>query len=306
MLHKTTHNRIRMIPTDPETGPVDRDDIVKGYEIEKDRYVVVTDEEIEGVRLESTRTIDIDRFVDEKDIDRLYWNDPYFLVPDGKMAVEAYTVIREAIARLKNEGLVTTRQGSGAFVRDWETGSLHLDPEISKNLESVLFIAELRKGIEAEAAALAAERRTRKDMVAIEKAYARVSETARARGDSTRADMGFHRAIADASHNPYYTAILDYLSQFLVQALRVSRGNEALREDFARQVESEHLDIVDAIRRKDSSAARLAAQLHMDQARIRIRKASRDIWSKQGKRLTEELIPPSLFATPPAKKRRKK
>jgi DNA end-binding protein Ku len=78
---------------------VDRDDIVKGYEIEKDHYVVVTDDEIEGVRLESTRTIDIDRFVAEKDIDRLYWNDPYFLVPDGKLAVEAYTVIREAMRK---------------------------------------------------------------------------------------------------------------------------------------------------------------------------------------------------------------
>jgi GntR family transcriptional repressor for pyruvate dehydrogenase complex len=231
------------------------------------------------------------------------------LPSEQAMAVQfgvSRTVIREAIARLKNEGLVTTRQGSGAFVRDWKTSSLHLGPEISKSLESVLFIAELRKGIEAEAAALAAERRTRKDLVAIETAYARVSETARARGDSTRADMGFHRAIADASHNPYYTAILDYLSQFLVQVLRVSRGNEALREDFARQVESEHLDIVDAIRRKDSSAARLAAQIHMDQARIRIRKAGRDIWSKKGKRLTEELIPPSLLSTPPAMKRKDK
>jgi DNA end-binding protein Ku len=99
MLHKDTHNRIRMIPTDPETGPVDRDDIVKGYEIEKDHYVVVTEDEIEGVRLESTRTIDIDRFVDEKEIDRLYWNDPFFLVPDGKIAVEAYTVIREAMRK---------------------------------------------------------------------------------------------------------------------------------------------------------------------------------------------------------------
>ena len=80
------------------------------------------------------------------------------------------TVIREAIARLKNEGLVVTRQGSGAFVRDWQTSSLHLGPEISKSLKSVLFIAELRKGIEAEAAALAAERRTHKDLAAIEKA----------------------------------------------------------------------------------------------------------------------------------------
>lgn len=98
MLHKDTHNRIRMIPTDPETGPVERSEIVKGYQIEKDRYVVVSQEEIDAVRLESTRIIDIDKFVDEADIDRLYWNDPYFLVPDGKVAIEAYSVIREAMA----------------------------------------------------------------------------------------------------------------------------------------------------------------------------------------------------------------
>ncbi|HET6969515.1 MAG TPA: Ku protein, partial [Phenylobacterium sp.] len=97
MLHKQTMNRIRMIPTDPETGPVDRSDIVKGYEIEKGHYVVVTDEEIKNVRLETTRTLDIERFVDEDEIDRLYWNDPYFLTPDGDMAVEAFSVIREAM-----------------------------------------------------------------------------------------------------------------------------------------------------------------------------------------------------------------
>lgn len=99
MLHKTTHNRIRMIPTDPETGPVDRSDIVKGYEVDKGHYVVVTDAEIANVRLETTRTLDIERFVAEDDIDRLYWNDPYFLVPDGDMAVEAFSVIREAMAK---------------------------------------------------------------------------------------------------------------------------------------------------------------------------------------------------------------
>jgi DNA end-binding protein Ku len=98
MLHKQTHNRIRMIPTDPDTGPVERADIVKGYEIEKGRYVVVTDEEIKNVRLATTRTLDIERFVDLEDIDRLYWNDPYFLAPDGEMAVEAFSVIREAMS----------------------------------------------------------------------------------------------------------------------------------------------------------------------------------------------------------------
>jgi len=105
MLHKQTHNRIKMIPTDPETGPVERSEIVKGYEIEKGRYVVVTDEEIKAVKLETTRTLDIERFVDESDIDRLYWNDPYFLAPDGDMAVEAFTVIREAMKKAKKVAL---------------------------------------------------------------------------------------------------------------------------------------------------------------------------------------------------------
>ena len=105
MLHKDTHNRIRMIPTDPELGPVERADIVKGYEIEKDRYVVVTDDEIDNVRLETTRAIDIERFVDEAEIDRLYWDDPYYLAPDGEMAVEAFSVIRGAMAKAKKVAL---------------------------------------------------------------------------------------------------------------------------------------------------------------------------------------------------------
>jgi DNA end-binding protein Ku len=98
LLHKDTHNRIKMITTDPELGPVDRKDLVKGFEVSKGEYVIVTQEEIDSVRLESTKTIDIERFVDAADIDRMYWNDPYFLVPDGKMAAEAFAVIREAMA----------------------------------------------------------------------------------------------------------------------------------------------------------------------------------------------------------------
>lgn len=103
MLHKTTHNRIRMVPTDPDLGPIERADIVKGYAYEKDQYVVITQDEIDSVRLESTRTIDIERFVSAAEIDRLYWDNPYFLVPDGKLAAEAYAVIREA---MRKEGQV--------------------------------------------------------------------------------------------------------------------------------------------------------------------------------------------------------
>lgn len=99
LLHKDTHNRIRMVPTDPDLGPVERSDLVKGFEYEKGEYIIVTQDEIASVRLESTRTIDIERFVDAADIDRLYWDSPYFLAPDGKLALEAYTVIREAMAK---------------------------------------------------------------------------------------------------------------------------------------------------------------------------------------------------------------
>ena len=99
LINPETNNRIRMIATDPETGPVERSSLVKGYQYEKDQYVIVTDEEIQSVKIESNRTLDIERFVDVEDIDRLYWNDPYYLVPDGKVAAEAYAVIRESMER---------------------------------------------------------------------------------------------------------------------------------------------------------------------------------------------------------------
>ena len=98
LLNPETNNRIRMIPTDPDTGPVERADLVKGYEISKNHYVVLSNDELDAVKLETTHTIEIDRFVDEKDIDRLYWNDPYYLLPNDKSGIEAYTVIREALA----------------------------------------------------------------------------------------------------------------------------------------------------------------------------------------------------------------
>jgi len=186
-------------------------------------------------------------------------------------------VVREAVARLKTEGLVTTRQGDGAFVGDWRSETLHLDPAISHDLESVLMIDELRKGLEAEAAAFAALRRTDAEMRKIESARVRVAKITAARGDSVVADVAFHRAIAEATHNPYYVAVLDYLTQFVVPAVRASRGHAALREDFAREVEAEHSEIAEAIRQRDSAAARAAAQNHLDRALARIRRAEKEV-----------------------------
>lgn len=100
LINPDTGNRIRMLTVDAGTEePVERKSLVKGFEIEKGQYVTVTQEEIDSVRLESTKTIDIETFVPSEDIDRLYWDNPYYLVPDGKMAAEPYAVIREAMER---------------------------------------------------------------------------------------------------------------------------------------------------------------------------------------------------------------
>ncbi len=99
LINPKTNNRIKMITTDPDTGPVERKDLVKGYEVAKGEYILLTDEDIRSVKLESTKTIDIERFVPANAIDRLYWENPYYLAPDGKLAQEAFGVIRTAMEK---------------------------------------------------------------------------------------------------------------------------------------------------------------------------------------------------------------
>jgi DNA end-binding protein Ku len=99
LINPKTNNRIKMITTDPDTGPIERSELVKGYEVSKGEYILLTDEEIKSVKLESTKTIDIERFVPEGEIDRIYWDNPYYLAPDGKMAQEAFGVIRTALEK---------------------------------------------------------------------------------------------------------------------------------------------------------------------------------------------------------------
>jgi len=98
LINPETNNRIRQLTIDADTGEeVERKSLVRGFEVEPDQYVLLTDEEIDAVRLPSTRTMDIERFVDAADIDRIWWNDPYYLVPDGKAGLDAFVVIREAM-----------------------------------------------------------------------------------------------------------------------------------------------------------------------------------------------------------------
>jgi DNA end-binding protein Ku len=100
-LHKDTLNRVQQRYHDPELGEIDRADLVKGYQFEKDKYVVVTPEEMDAVEVESSKTIDIDGFVEASDIDPIYLDTPYYMVPDGPIAEETYAVILEAMKRSK-------------------------------------------------------------------------------------------------------------------------------------------------------------------------------------------------------------
>jgi DNA end-binding protein Ku len=104
MINPATGNRIKMKTVDARTGEdVSRSDLVKGFAVAKNEYVLLEKEDFERVKLESTRILDIEKFVPRESIDRLYWDMPYHLVPSGKTGVEAFAVIREA---MKKKGMV--------------------------------------------------------------------------------------------------------------------------------------------------------------------------------------------------------
>jgi DNA end-binding protein Ku len=100
-IHEPTGKRIRYEKVVEGVGPVNPDEIVKGYQYEKGSYVLVEDEEIESVKLESKKTLELTQFVDADEIDVLYFEKPYYVVPADDLAEEAYIVLREALRRTR-------------------------------------------------------------------------------------------------------------------------------------------------------------------------------------------------------------
>ena len=201
----------------------------------------------------------------------------------GKLPTEAVlaqefgvsrTVIREAISRLKNEGMVEPRQGSGVFIVE-RAGirPLRIDYAQAAEPGAVLHILALRRAIEAEVASEAALRRTDAHLSAIDASLGRIDKAVTAGRDGVAEDVAFHREIANATGNPYFLKTLTFLNQYLEAGTLVTRGNEALREDFMRQVREEHAAIVEAIRARDAAAAREAAQTHLINAARRLAEA---------------------------------
>ena len=104
-VHEPTGQRIKYEKVVPGVGPVDRDDIVKGYEVSKGHYVLLDPEEIESVKLESRKTLDLVQFVDDDGIDPMYFEKPYYVVPADDLAEEAYVVLRDALRAANKVGI---------------------------------------------------------------------------------------------------------------------------------------------------------------------------------------------------------
>lgn len=200
------------------------------------------------------------------------------------------TVVREAVSRLKSLGLVDSRQGSGVYVKEPGFAPLNFDVRSAVSKQAVIQMVELRRALEAEVAELAARRRSQADIRRIRKAITLLDQAVLAGGDGVDEDVQYHRAIAEAARNPFLIGTLDYLSQFLRGATRVTRANEARREDFARQVQGEHEMIVRAIEAGDAAAARLAAAQHMNNAIGRIEQAEPGFWEESGVQLASPLV----------------
>jgi GntR family transcriptional regulator, transcriptional repressor for pyruvate dehydrogenase complex len=208
------------------------------------------------------------------------------------------TVVREAISRLKSDGLVEVRQGSGMVVREANrTTAFRLAIDVKDSVEAVRRVTELRRGIEAEAAALAAQRCTRAQLAQIKRTLAAIDVATKQKRDGVDEDLAFHMAISRATGNPLYPPLLEYLSQFIHAAIRVTRTNEARREDFSAQVRDEHRAIYDAIAAKDPVAARHAIIAHIDSAEARIQAAGPAFWAGEGSAAVQPLLAQGKRAT---------
>lgn len=104
-IHEPSGKPVKYEKIVPGIGPIDTDDIVKGYEMSKGNYVLLEEDEIEAVKLESKRTLELVQFVGTDEIDVLYYTKPYYVVPADELAEEAYIVLREALKRTKKVGL---------------------------------------------------------------------------------------------------------------------------------------------------------------------------------------------------------
>ncbi|HVH02550.1 MAG TPA: FadR/GntR family transcriptional regulator [Amaricoccus sp.] len=204
-------------------------------------------------------------------------------LPTEKDMIEEFgvsrTVVREAIANLKASGLVSTRQGKGAFVLEEGLRSFSISEDKLALAENLLEALEVRIAIESEAAALAARRRTPEQLAAV-RAACDAMDAALAKGEETVAlDLAFHRAIAEATGNRHFVGLFNYLGEVLMTRARLSVSGAQLSaapydartlRDFQSRISADHRMIVEAIAAGDSDGARAALRMHLGGSRDRL------------------------------------
>ncbi|MGK4923267.1 FadR/GntR family transcriptional regulator [Bordetella hinzii] len=187
------------------------------------------------------------------------------------------TVLREAVSRLKADGIVTSKQGRGLTVMlNTRPSVLRMQAAEEGNVEQILRIVELRRGFEIEAAALAAQRRDRQDLDDMRAALDKMA-TALDSADvitGVDADLSFHRAIARATRNEHYLNFFDFLSVLLRRNLEVSRSRSAKTAGRGALAQSEHEALYEAIEQGDSELARQRARNHIENTEKRLHTTS--------------------------------
>ncbi len=191
------------------------------------------------------------------------------------------TVVREAVAALRAEGLVMTRQGVGAFVTDAPVVNegFRIDAETVASLRQVLKVMELRIGIEVEAAGLAAGRRNAQQLQAIVSAQKAFRAEIAGGSSAPAADFALHRAIFAATGNEYFGSFLDFLGQIIIprQSVRFAQGPSDQQSEYLQRVAREHDRVVEAVADGDAEAAREAMRTHLERGRARYARLAADL-----------------------------
>ncbi len=185
------------------------------------------------------------------------------------------TVVREALASLRARGLIVTRQGLGAFVaRDLPPKTFSIVPDDPESIEEVLRVLELRMGVEAEAAALAARRRTDDDLAVMASGLDAIDAAISAGGTGSEEDFAFHRAIAGATGNANFTRLFDTFGTAMLprQWARFDRMRPRQRERHIERMRGEHQAIHDAIASRQPVQAARAMRVHLGRSYGRFEK----------------------------------
>ena len=206
------------------------------------------------------------------------------IAPGDKLPTEAAimgefgvsrTVVREALSKLQASGLVATRHGIGTFVVGFgDAAPFRIAPEQFATLRDVIAVLELRIGVEAEAAGLAAQRRTAQSLADMRAALDAFSGAVEAGRDAVGPDFQFHLEVARATQNEHFVELMTTLGAMIIPRARLDAPEGPERREYLRRVNGEHESIFDAIANQDSEAARAEMRTHLANSRERRRRAN--------------------------------